>query len=127
MCEKCDNKQSNLAPVESGRRKALKAAGAGLAVATLLGTFATTVLINAVSVQDNGSGSDGNGGDNNSSFKIKLIFGEHELIATFEYNATTMAFREKLPVILPMKDLYSREMCYRFPDALPANEARTRG
>jgi hypothetical protein len=26
-----------------------------------------------------------------------------------------------------MLDLYSREMCYRFPDALPANEATARG
>lgn len=32
-----------------------------------------------------------------------------------------------LPVTLPMMDLYGREMCYRFPDALPTADARTRG
>ena len=77
----------------------------------------------------NGSDPDdnGNGGNNSSgTYQVKITFGKHELTATFEDNATTKAFREKLPLTLPMLDLYSREMCYRFPDALPANEAKTR-
>jgi hypothetical protein len=78
----------------------------------------------------NGSNPDdnGNGSSNNSgTYQVKITFGKYELTATFEDNATTKAFREKLPLTLPMLDLYSREMCYRFPDALPANEAKTRG
>ena len=79
---------------------------------------------------NNGSNPDNNGnGDkgNSSTYSVKITFGKHELTATFEDNATTRAFKEKLPLTLSMLDLYSREMCYRFPDALPANEAKTRG
>ena len=40
---------------------------------------------------------------------------------------TAQAFAAKLPITLPMMDLYGREMCYRFPDALPTDDAKTRG
>ena len=79
---------------------------------------------------NNGSNPDENdngGSDNSGTYKVKITFREHELTATFENNTTTRAFKEKLPLTLPMLDLYSREMCYRFPDALPSNEAKTRG
>lgn len=83
---------------------------------------------------DNGNNDNGdNGGDDNGNnpptadMKIKITFGDKVLTATLTPNATSRAFVEKLPVTLPMLDLYSREMCYRFPDALPANEAATRG
>lgn len=59
--------------------------------------------------------------------KVKVTAGEHVLIATFLDNATTRALIAKFPLTVPMMDLYSREMCYRFPDALPANEAKTSG
>jgi len=61
------------------------------------------------------------------TYKVKLSFGNNILTATLIDNATTRAFIEKLPVTLPMQDLYSREMCYHFPEALPANEVATRG
>ena len=59
--------------------------------------------------------------------KVKMTAGGHVLTATFLDNATTRALITKFPLTVPMTDLYSREMCYRFPDALPANEAGTNG
>ena len=59
--------------------------------------------------------------------KVKVTAGGHVLTATFLDNATTRALIAKFPLTVPMMDLYSREMCYRFPDALPANEAGTSG
>lgn len=82
---------------------------------------------------NNGNNNGNNGGDDNGNnqptgdMKIKMIFGDKVLTATLSDNATTKTFIAKLPLTLPMLDLYSREMCYRFPDALPANEATTRG
>ncbi len=59
--------------------------------------------------------------------RIRISVGVHTLTATFENNATAQAFAAKLPITLPMMDLYGREMCYRFSEALPADEARKRG
>ena len=53
--------------------------------------------------------------------------GEQELTATLLDNATANALLDKLPLTVLMEDLYSREMCFRFPDALPAHEAETTG
>lgn len=61
------------------------------------------------------------------TFDIKIKFGNHELSATLSDNATTRAFVKRLPVTLPMLDLYSREMCYRFPEALPTDDVNTCG
>lgn len=62
-----------------------------------------------------------------STMKIKLTVNGQSLYATLEDNATTRALVAKLPLTLPMMDLYGREMCYRFPDALPTDDARTQG
>ena len=59
--------------------------------------------------------------------KVRVTAGEHVMTATFEDNATSRALIAKLPLTVPMMDLYNREMCYRFPEALPAEEARTSG
>lgn len=61
------------------------------------------------------------------SYKVRMTFGNHSLTATLENNATTRAFIERLPITLPMMDLYGREMCYRFPEALPTDNAFTQG
>lgn len=58
--------------------------------------------------------------------KIRMTVGKQVLTATLEDNSTTRAFLEKLPVTLPMMDLYGREMCYRFDEALPADGVQTR-
>ncbi len=79
---------------------------------------------------NNGNEDDDNNGNNNQptgDMKIRITFADEALTATLTNNTTSRAFVEKLPLTLPMLDLYSREMCYRFPDALPANEASTRG
>ncbi|MCC6211553.1 MAG: hypothetical protein IT513_10970 [Burkholderiales bacterium] len=59
--------------------------------------------------------------------KVKVTAGPHVLTATFIDNATSRALIARFPLTVPMKDLYSREVVYRFPDALPANETRTSG
>lgn len=59
--------------------------------------------------------------------KITLTVNSHKLSATLYDNATTRAFVEKLPLTLPMMDLYGREMCYRFPDALPTDDVNNCG
>lgn len=64
---------------------------------------------------------------NNEEFHIKIKVGDKELSATLQNNATTRAFVAKLPLTLPMMDLYGREMCYRFTDALPTDNVRSRG
>lgn len=70
---------------------------------------------------------DNNQNENNMVKRMKIIVGNHTLTATLEDNATAQAFAAKLPITLPMMDLYGREMCYRFPEALPADGAQTRG
>lgn len=61
-----------------------------------------------------------------SEIKLRITVGGQELTATLDNNATTQALIKKLPLTLPMMDLYGREMCYRFTDELPANEVQTR-
>ena len=59
--------------------------------------------------------------------KVRITAGEHTMMATFLDNATARALLARLPLTIPMTDLYSRELVYRFPDALPAHEAGTSG
>lgn len=58
--------------------------------------------------------------------KIKITVGAQELTATLEDNATTQALLERLPLTIPMMDLYAREVVYRFDDPLPADEVQMR-
>ena len=58
---------------------------------------------------------------------ITITVGNHTLQATLQDNATSRALVARFPLTLPMMDLYGREMCYRFPDALPAREAQRSG
>lgn len=64
---------------------------------------------------------------NQEQFHIKIKVGNRGLTATLQNNATARAFVAKLPLTLPMMDLYGREMCYRFTDALPTDNVRSRG
>ncbi|WP_371371165.1 cyclophilin-like fold protein [Sporomusa aerivorans] len=59
--------------------------------------------------------------------KVKITVGSQVLTATLIDNATTRNLISRFPLTLPMMDLYSREMCYRFSDVLPANEVQTSG
>lgn len=59
--------------------------------------------------------------------KINLTTAHQRLTANFEENATTATLLAQMPLTLPMRNLYTRELTYRFPHALPANEAHTSG
>ena len=63
----------------------------------------------------------------NGEIKVKVTVGDRVLTATFIDNATSRHLVSMFPLTLPMMDLYSREMCYRFPEALPARETQTSG
>ena len=78
--------------------------------------------------QENTNDSTNNQNDENmETYQIRIKVGNHELTATLQDNATTRAFVDMLPVTLLMLDLYGREMCYRFPDALPTDDVNTCG
>ncbi|MFC6259792.1 cyclophilin-like fold protein [Levilactobacillus fujinensis] len=59
--------------------------------------------------------------------KLTITVGQHHLTATLLPNATVAALRDQLPLTLPMLNLYRRELTYRFPQALPAEELQTSG
>lgn len=78
--------------------------------------------------QENTNDSTNNQNDENmETYQIRIKVGNHELTATLLDNATTRAFVDMLPITLTMLDLYGREMCYRFPDALPTDDVNTCG
>jgi hypothetical protein len=58
--------------------------------------------------------------------KIKITVGDNVLYANLEDNAATRALIKKLPMTLPMQNLYSREMCYRYGQGgLPTDKLRS--
>lgn len=59
--------------------------------------------------------------------KIKITAKGKTATATLYDNATTRAFVKKLPLTVSMMDLYGREMCYRFPKALPTDDVNDTG
>ena len=54
-----------------------------------------------------------------TGIKINITVNGQTLAATLEDNPTTQALVQKLPLTFPMLNLYGREMCYRFDEALP--------
>lgn len=79
-------------------------------------TFVSVLPMSVLAVDAGGAG-----------IKVKVTAGEQVFTATFLDNATTRALIAEFPLTLPMMDLYSRELVYRFPRALPADEKRTSG
>ena len=62
------------------------------------------------------------------SMQIKITVGDTEFFATLEYNATTRAWMEEMPMTLSMSDLYDREMCYRYGNGtFPTDSLRSDG
>ncbi|MDO4301861.1 MAG: cyclophilin-like fold protein [Clostridia bacterium] len=55
-------------------------------------------------------------------YNIIITAGGTELWATLYDNATTRELVSRMPMTLPMMDLYGREMCYRFSDSLPTDD-----
>ena len=59
---------------------------------------------------------------------IRITAGEHVITATLYDNAAGRALWDKLPLTLPMMNLYGREMCYRFgAGGLPEDDAEDTG
>ncbi|MDO4163000.1 MAG: cyclophilin-like fold protein [Bacteroides sp.] len=80
------------------------------------------------STEDSGNGSDNqSNNDSNMTTKMRITVNGHTLTATLQDNATARAIAERLPMTLPMMDLYGREMCYRFSESLPTDNVSTRG
>ncbi|WP_312526707.1 cyclophilin-like fold protein [Comamonas sp.] len=59
--------------------------------------------------------------------KVKITAGGQVLTATFQDNATSRALAALFPLTVPMMDLYSRELVYRFAQPLPAEQKTTSG
>lgn len=65
------------------------------------------------------------GEENMKGTKVKITVGDNQMVATLEDNATSRALVKKLPMTLSMKNLYSREMCYRYgAGTLPTENLR---
>ncbi|QMV75736.1 hypothetical protein HS961_11375 [Comamonas piscis] len=62
-----------------------------------------------------------------SGIKVKITAGGKVLTATFQDNATSRALTALFPLTVPMMDLYSRELVYRFTQPLPAEQKTTSG
>jgi hypothetical protein len=54
----------------------------------------------------------------NTGRRVRISAGNRTWYATLDDNATARALIAKLPLTLPLEDLYGRELCYRFRDAL---------
>ena len=62
--------------------------------------------------------------DKTTEMKVRITAGNHVITAKLYDNAASKALWNKLPLKLPMMNLYGREMCYRFgKGGLPSNEA----
>ena len=58
---------------------------------------------------------------------IRLTAGRQHWTAALEDNALTRELVKRLPMTIPMMDLSGRELCYRFPEALPTDSVEYRG
>ncbi|WP_161951808.1 cyclophilin-like fold protein [Parabacteroides timonensis] len=93
-----------------------------------LGQNINVTIARAGNDNEGGADDDNNSNeDNDMVTKMRITVNGRTLTATLEDNATTRAIAGRLPMTLPMMNLYGREMCYRFPEALPTDNARTRG
>ena len=67
------------------------------------------------------------GGSSMKEIKIKITAKGKVLDAVLEDNATSRDLLSKMPFTVEMLDLYGREMCYHFPDALALTSTRSDG
>lgn len=66
-------------------------------------------------------------GEGTTGIRIKVTAGSQVLTASLLDNATTRSLVSRFPLTVPMKNLYAREMVYRIPDPLPAEQAQRSG
>ena len=60
-----------------------------------------------------------------SDLTMRISVGGKVLVANLEDNPTSRAFLKRLPLTLPMLNLYGRELVYRLPDPLPTGDLRS--
>jgi hypothetical protein len=92
--------------------------------------FFLLVFLFTLSVCAQNSGTQSSSGQTTpqgGTMKVKITADNTTLMATLLDNATSRAFFAKLPLTVKMDDLYSREKCYHFPEALPTDNVRTTG
>ena len=58
-----------------------------------------------------------------AGISVKITLGNQVLRATFQNHASSRTLAARFPPTISMMDLYVREMCYCFPESLPADEA----
>lgn len=69
-----------------------------------------------------------NSDEGGTEMVIRITAGEHVITATLYDNEAGRALWDKLPLTLPMMNLYGREMCYRFgAGGLPEDDADDTG
>jgi len=61
------------------------------------------------------------------NFTIQLRSDDRVMQATLYNNATSRDFVARLPLTLPMIDLYQREIVYNFPESLETDNVEERG
>ena len=77
-----------------------------------------------IALKETGTNTDSEEGPEN--MEIKMTVGNQTLYGTLENNATTRAWVKEMPMTLPMRDLYGREMCHRYGNgALPTDNLRS--
>jgi hypothetical protein len=87
--------------------------------------FLITVLALSFTLSVCAQSGDTNTTPQEANLKIKITVGNTVMTATLLDNPTARALIVKLPLTVPMQDLYSREMCYRFSDELPTDNVLT--
>ncbi len=69
----------------------------------------------------------GAGAAETTKMKIQIEARGKSWTILLENNETARALYSKLPLTLDLEDLYGRELCHRFREALPAREVEMRG
>lgn len=83
----------------------------------LISAMAFAADLSAISSQEEGQ-----------TMKVTITVGDINLEAEFENNAATRKLIEQMPFTYTMRNLYSRELCYRMgPNALPTDHIRNDG
>lgn len=59
--------------------------------------------------------------------KVKISRSGHSVPAQLDDNPTSRALWAKMPLAVSMENLYGRELCHRFKDALPVGETNAEG
>jgi len=62
-----------------------------------------------------------------NSYQMKITVNEKVFIANMLDNITSNKIKSLLPFEIPMENLFQREMCYRFEDPLPYDDAKVTG